>query len=96
MPPGSSFSLDSLGGAREAMVEVKVCSALMKRSMPAFRASSARTACACAKRRVLRTWLARRSVGVGFFGVASLEGWSVRPEAGEGVVAAMACEEGCV
>jgi hypothetical protein len=80
------------------MVEVKVCSALMKRSMPAFTVSSALTAYEWAKSRVFLIWPASLSVGVGLFGVSllSLEGFSVIPEAGSGVVAAMVWVEGSV
>lgn len=69
------------------MVEVKLCSAEKRESMPVFRASSALTAYLWRRRRDLPIWLARRSVGVGLLGVLSFCcGASVIPEAGSGVV----------
>ena len=48
------------------------------------------------KRRVFLIWVARRSVGEGFFGVVALSSWglSVIPEAGTGVVAEISWVEG--
>lgn len=80
MPPGTSFSWDEGGGASEATVEVKELSRCRSEDMRALRRDSAVVDCACRKRRVVRMWVARRSVGVepgervGVEGVSGLEG----------------------
>lgn len=98
MPPGRSFSFDCLGGAREATVEVKLCSASMNRDMPLFTPSSAFTAAPWSARRAPRIWLASRSVGEGLRGcdelLSSSCGLFVMPEAGAGVVAATSRADG--
>jgi len=97
MPPGSNFSLLSLGGAKDAIVEVKLCSADMKRSIPPLTASSAPTAHRCNKRRPRLISLESLSVGDGRRGVVvegSSCGLSVMPDAGSGVVDAISRMEG--
>lgn len=75
MAPGTSFSCEEAGGAKAATVLVKLLSRRRSEDMSALRRVSAVVVCACRKRRAVRTWVARRSVGVGPV-EGSGEGWS--------------------
>src|ERR1700753_2664547 len=64
-PFGRMRSLDSLGGARPAIVEVKECSNRKVSVRALLAAYSNLTAEECIASRSLLIWPARRSVGVG-------------------------------
>jgi hypothetical protein len=64
-PAGKRRSLDSLGGASDASVEVKDLSRRRDSVSPLFTASSERTAKEYRRRRACLICSARRSVGVG-------------------------------